>query len=455
MTREEQVEICAGCKQHKFDLNKGIVCGKTGELGDKGNECPDYESTGKSTSVTENLRNEPAPISGFLKFYVYWSLPIGAVLTLIFTFIGFDSTLWKMNMFLPLGDIVIAVIYCILCVYVMIAFINCRTDAVFMAKYQLIMMAVSNVLVILAAEPVTHTYTSLLWFVVFFAYVTFSNDIKERIPKETRKLTKFSKIFLPVSLCVPIVCFVLGVGEIVFGGRFFASAEDKIEAYCQAMIEELPIDELHSVMVDGNTVVLGSNVDLGVMTDLDEEYFSLVSREVSLMSMEYDEEFDEFLKLCVEAGYNIEYKYIDAVNNVNVSSVLTPEMISDVITSGYNYAITDAAWDEFLNLYNSNLPGYYFDDCYLQSVSVDSDNGVVRYDLELTNMPAATLMDLTSDELKDHMLSIFNDVFDYLTTLAQVSGFDIEYNFTADTSTAWESTVTISFDEVSKYDSFE
>jgi hypothetical protein len=70
-------------------------------------------------------------------------------------------------------------------------------------------------------------------------------------------------------------------------------------------------------------------------------------------------------------------------------------------------------------------------------------------------MPAATLMDLTSDELKDHMLSIFNDVFDYLTTLAQVSGFDIEYNFTADTSTAWESTVTISFDEVSNYDSFE
>jgi hypothetical protein len=171
--------------------------------------------------------------------------------------------------------------------------------------------------------------------------------------------------------------------------------------------------------------------------------------------MEYDEEFDEFLKLCVEAGYNIEYKYIDAVNNVNVSAVLTPEMISDVITSGYNYAITDAAWDEFLNLYNSNLPSYYFDDCYLQSVSVDSDNKVVRYDLELTNMPAATLMDLTSEELKDHMLSIFNDVFDYLTTLAQVSDFDIEYNFTADTSTAWESTVTISFDEVSNYDSFE
>ena len=43
MSREAQLQFCKVCKHHKFDFNRGILCGLTNELADFVGTCPTYE----------------------------------------------------------------------------------------------------------------------------------------------------------------------------------------------------------------------------------------------------------------------------------------------------------------------------------------------------------------------------------------------------------------------------
>ena len=455
MTREQQVEICAGCKNRKFDLNKGIICGKTGESGVFEQECPEYEADEKKAVITEYDTKDPELMAGFLKFYVYWLLPVGGILTLVLAYILFDPSLWKVSLFLPLYDICFSVIYCLLCIYVMLAFINCKTDAVFMAKFQLALLGLSHLPILLFTNAPIYSYSAIAWSIIIFTYLSFSKSVKERIPKETRKLTKFSKIFLPIAICIPIICMALGLTESITGKRFFASAKDQIELYCDALQKELPDDEWHSVFVDGNAVVYGYNTTLGEMTDNEEERYVILNRECILMSLKYEEYTDQFLKLCLEAEYDLEYRYIDDIYGTSTSVVVTSEMVDNLVKSGYNHVISNVTWEKFTDLYNVDLPRLYFDDCTLQSMSVYPEKKTIYYELELTNTPIATLANITSDVLKEHILSNFNELYDDSITLALISNFDIEYHFTTDSVDWWQTTVRLNLDEVSKYYSFE
>ena len=446
MTREEQVNICRCCEHHKLDMAKGIVCKKTGEHATFDEECPDFSGSGETPKDTQ--ANEPSEIKGFFAFYLYWSIPIGVIITIIKALFSYDSASYLGSGFLLCADIALTLIYTYLGIYVIYAFIKQRSDAVFMAKYQLLYLFLSNILVIAVGDSESMTFSSIIWSIIFFLYICFSEDVKDRIPKETRKLTKINRYFVPISLIIPVVCFLLGLAEIAQGHSFFANPEDKLKDLCLITQSTLPDGNLHSMYVDGKSIVYGLDEEFGELSKEAIDRLAITLRESILAGFEVDAETREFFNLCVEADFDVVYKYTDRDAGTCVTVTITPDKLEKAIEPGYKHVITPDAWNEVLTYYNASLPLVYFEDCYLENVSVNDFQKTIRYDLKLVNMSVSELNGLTNDDFEYHMRSIFEDVSDDVMILADYAGYDVEYSFTADCLSWWSKSVTLEHDEI-------
>jgi hypothetical protein len=450
MTREEQVKVCASCAKHKHDIHKGIVCKITGDHATFTTTCPDYEKASEESVLKPVVKQEPTEIKGFFGFYVFWSIPLGIVLTLIRMIAAFDASAYASSNFLLAYDILFTAVYVVTCAYVIHAFVKCKSDAVFMAKYQLLMLFFSNLLVLLSGEPESSTITGIIWAVIFFIYLCFSEDVKNRIPKETRKLTPFSKVFFPVSLVIPILCFLIGLVEASHGYSFFADPAEKIEDMCEVASSTLPDGNLHSMYVDGKSIVYGLDEEFGELSKDATDRLAITLRESILAGFDVDAETREFFNLCVEADFDVVYKYTDRDAGTCVTVTITPEKLEKAIQPGYEHVVTSDSWNEILTYYNASLPLLYFEDCYLENVSVNEFQKAIRYDLKLVNMPVSQLNGLTDEDFEYHMRSIFDDVSDDVMILADYSGYDVEYSFTADCLSWWSKSITLEHDEIFK-----
>lgn len=447
MTREEQVKICVECIHNKFDMQKGIVCKKTGELATFETACPDFE-TNNQVPLTPEEKRGPTEIKGFFAFYVFWSIPLGIVLTLVRSFVSFDVSAYAASDFLLAYDVIFTAVYVAIGIYVILAFVKRYTDAVFMAKYQLLMLIFCNLIVALSGSAEITTFTGMIWSVIFFVYLCLSEDVKDRIPKDTRKLTKFSKIFVPSSLIIPIICLLIGIVETFNGHSLFADTKEKIEDLCKVAATMLPDGDMHSIYIDGNSVVYGFDTDWGELSKPTIDRLGVTIRESMLSNFELDSDTQEFFRLCVDAGFDVVYKYTDRSVGNCVTVVLTPEHISQAMQSEYVHTITSDSWDEILDFYNSELPKLYFEDCFVENVSINQIQRRIRYDLKLTNLSVETLNTLSHDDFKAYMMSIFDSVSDDVMALVEYSGYDIEYSFTADCLSWWSKSVILEHDKI-------
>ena len=130
MTREEQVKICANCAHYKHDVQKGIVCKLTGEYATFDTTCSKYEKSTEESELKYAVKHEPAEIKGFFAFFVYWSIPIGVILTLIRMITGFDPSAYATTDFLLAYDVLFTAVYVFTGAYVVYAFVKCKKFAV-------------------------------------------------------------------------------------------------------------------------------------------------------------------------------------------------------------------------------------------------------------------------------------------------------------------------------------
>lgn len=447
MTREEQVKICMGCVHNKLDIQKGIVCKKTGEPATFETTCSDFDSN-NPVQLTPEEKYGPTEIKGFFAFYVFWSIPLGIVLTLVRSFASFDVSAYAASNFLLAYDVIFTTVYVATCIYVIRAFVKRYTDAVFMAKYQLLMLFFSNLIVALFGVTETTTFTGMIWAVIFFVYLCLSEDVKDLIPRETRKLTKFSKIFVPSSLIIPIICLLIGMVETFNGHSLFADSKEKIEDLCKVAATTLPDGDMHSIYVDGNSVVYGFDTEWGELSKPTIDRLGATLRESMLSNFNIDNDSRDFFQLCVDADFDVVYKYTDRSFGTCVTVVLTPEHLSQAMQSDYVHTITADSWNEILDFYNSELPKLYFEDCFVENVSINQLQNRIRYDLKLINLSVETLNRLSHNDFEAHMLSIFDSVSDDIMTLIEYSGYDIEYNFTADCLSWWSKSVILEHEQI-------
>ena len=91
MKFEEKIKLCSTCKNRTFNTKEGLLCNKTMAKPCFEDDCMDYEldecEKRKQEEFDKQLDESGKP-SGFLGFFVNWTIPAGVLLTLVMLFSG-------------------------------------------------------------------------------------------------------------------------------------------------------------------------------------------------------------------------------------------------------------------------------------------------------------------------------------------------------------------------------
>lgn len=471
MTLEERIQICSTCKNKTFSTREGLLCGKTGKKPEFVNACYDYDADSKEIERQKAKLAEEAnsdEISGFMAFYVYWSIPLGIIITLISLFTSqIIVPEISSNICLILYAIVFYAMYFYFSIYTIYAFVKKKSDAVFIAKYQLIILFINNLLTLISGnvgggflEEPARLIPSLAWSVIFFLYLTFSEDVQYRIPKESRKLTKHNKTLFILSIILPLLLYVGAIFEFAkdaYGFTVFSNDDTKIEQICKNTEANLPMkvsDELYwtDIIVDGKTVefkyeYIDATYSNFQSSGSDAIYTLLTKYQTELVKFQYAsliyDNTDPLLAVITENGtYNLRFSYCspdgEPLYCVNISNSEISQMAKDGI-----YATNSDSFTSLVDSYNAILPIEYFEECMLRKCFTSGDESTLHYDLRLVNMTMGDLSGLNQKYLKEYILELMPYFTDAPGVIARMNNMDISYDFTADCSEWWNSKVPV------------
>jgi hypothetical protein len=475
MTLEEKIKICSTCSKRTFTTKDGLLCGQSGKKPEFVNACYDYDADVKELEkqkVKQEELDKTDDISGFMSFFIYWSIPIGIVLTILglFTSAPLPAELAN-SVFLTLYGIAFYALYFYLSIYTIYAFIKKKSDAVFIAKYQLIILFVNNLLTLISGsvggsflDQPARIIGSLAWSVIFFCYLTFSEDVNYRFPKENRKLTKRNKIIFILSIVVPVVLYVGAIFEIAkstYGFTMFSSDKTKIEEICKNTKAELPLqtaEGLYWVDVTCDEQVVEYKYEYAEASyeelqsfGSDAIYKLLTNYQTELVKSQYakiiKDKIDPLVGLVAENGtYDIRFKYCSPTGeHLYYVTILNHEIV-EMAQEG-TYTTDHDSYESLVDSYNEILPIEYFQDCILQSCSISNDPTTLHYELKLVNLTMGDLSGLNQKYLKEHMMGLIPYFTDAPGVVARMNNMDISYDFTAECSDWWNSKVLIKAEE--------
>lgn len=467
LTLEERLKICRTCSERAFDAQRGLFCGKTGEKPAFVNNCYDYKADEheleRKSAQEEEFKNKPE-IRGFLAFFVFWVIPMSLLVTIISSIVNWNNS----NIFMTLFLVSFLLFYTYFQIYTVYGFVHKKPDVVFIAKYQLAVLAVLNLLVILMGwteygndfvTPIS-LIVSIAWAVIFFTYLCLSDDVKYLIPKETRKLSGLNKILIILSIVVPVTLYIFALFSVAkqqYGATRLSSPEAQIEAMCQNRTTELPqevsegLNWIDMYVEDGNVVYSYEYNDeiSEQFLQLDNDYLQLTGlyrKEIvrsMFENMSYED--DPLFKMIRNAGYGLAYEYKSTSGEVLYSCIFSNEECSRMFADDYVYSTSESDMQAILESYNNFLPIDYVDGAILKACEVVDDE--MHFSLELKDVSNGDLAQLTSRSLKEYMLSVIPYFTDAPITLSRMNRMELVYEFSADCNSWWNMSARISSDE--------
>lgn len=178
-------------------------------------------------------------VSGWLSFFLF-VVGMGAAITIIVSFIDFSLDDYDIGVgsFAAYLIAAIDIIYVLgiggLALYTILAFLRKRPNAVFLGKSYLIVIFLSNVLLLLSGEyddygwgSLSQIIKALLFGVVWFLYLCFSDQVADLFPKNERKIQNKDKYIVGSLVLTPLVLLLFSI--VVYLGYTMSSIDMAVE----------------------------------------------------------------------------------------------------------------------------------------------------------------------------------------------------------------------------------
>lgn len=467
----ERLKVCRYCQQRKFDKTIGTYCGLTCAKPTFDGYCPNYIADNKSIEIDRGRKRELEErasvvddqmasfrkfyssdsadgVVGWLAFFVWVGVVIGAVVSVIYGVIAMATNDWGIMYSIVYG--VQLFVLLLTAVMTCISFYTKRTDAVSWAQTYIAMVALDGVVYIAMAiifkdsSDIASAVRQLVWATIWSAFLFMSTRVRKLFPKETRRRGRAEKILLGVYLSIETAF----VGIFIYVNKsddpvnLILSDEAYIEQTISALYEELPMDVGDDIWF---TYMTKESPDKIVceytMTAFDSSVDNVeVMREYSPY-MKYDylstitDDDNELLATCFKSGYNLEMKYIDKNKEFIFSFSISPEEYVFAKNRSGNEWVCPK--DKLLGLIgdeNQKYPSAFSTDTEYRSVTLSNDDRELVYEIRFTLYSPE---DLSSSDLLGYLTENWASTSTPLRQIAELNNLIITYRFTKPSGAAF------------------
>ena len=170
--------------------------------------------------ITSEWLKANTEIHGWLSFF-FFAIIVGGLFSAIYPIATFKSEDYAGNFCLGSVDIITGIILLAVSCYTVFAFVTRKPNAVFWGKVYVVLVFLTNLFVLIGGgteetglQSATQVGRSVIWGVIWFLYLTFSEQVKEIIPKSFRKISGVNWGVLAGIVILPIILFVVGYSQI-------------------------------------------------------------------------------------------------------------------------------------------------------------------------------------------------------------------------------------------------
>ena len=452
MILEEKLKVCSICKNRKHSIKEGLVCGKTEAKPAFADECPDFDI---DIAEQERLKKNAAEVaeadhrmSGAFGAYIGF-IASGAI-SFLMNFLAYSQ--------FTLEDIfsiefMFALFFVYFCAYAIYAYIEKKSDAIFIAKYLSIILFLE-----LLPDLLTGTLTDIVVSLIpvgFFFFLSYSKEINKRMPKEERKLTKLNKIMVILSIIVQVFLYIGDfMGTELNAATVMDSDEKMLKEICKQQKETLPRnlgEEFYwaDMTLNGNTIEFkyvyneGMTPELGEFAELINKYRTEMAKETTWAIRDQDQLIDI---LADTNRYGIRYKYYSPDGKLVLDLLVPNSEIKRMISQG-GYTTRRSDFISILESYNRIIHLIeFFDGCRLCKCSLSNDGRTIHYDLKLYGGDTAeSLAKLTPEHMRGQIMQVIlpNMLGDVVVDLAIRNQMNISFNHTSEDVSSWKLNVLI------------
>lgn len=452
MTLEEKLKMCSICKNRKHSIKEGLVCGKTGEKPAFADECPDFDI---DIPEQERLKKNAAEVaeadhrmSG--AFGAYIGFIASVAISFLMNFLAYSQ--FTLEDILSI-EFMFALFFVYFCAYAIYAYIEKKSDAIFIAKYLSIILFLE-----LLPDLLTGTLTDIVVSLIpvgFFLFLTDSKEINKRMPKEERKLTKLNKIMVILSIIVQVFLYIGDfMGTELNAATVMDSDEKMLKEICKQQKETLPRnlgEEFYwaDMALNGNTIEFkyvyneGMTPELGEFAELINKYRTEMAKETTWAIRDQD----QLINILANTDkYGMRYKYFSPEGKLVLDLSVPNSEIKRMISQG-GYTTRRVDFLSILDSYNKIIPLIeFFDGCKLCKCSLSNDGKTIHYDLKLYGGDTAeSLAELTPEHMRGQIMQVIlpNMLGDVVVDLAIRNQMNISFNHTSEDVSSWKLNVLI------------
>ena len=209
---------------------KGIDLEKRNEtksiINDENRNTSLFDATGTAPDeceefvYTREFLKENTTISGWFLFFCL-SVVVGGFISFVYPVLTFDVDDYSGSYILGLADVVPGFLLFVLSILTLLAINRRDTDAIFLAKTYVIVCFAYNLIVLFVGgfednkiNCISSVVRSLLWAVIWFLYLIYSDQVQENFPSEYRKSKPRDWYIIAAIVILPLFFTACGIIDI-------------------------------------------------------------------------------------------------------------------------------------------------------------------------------------------------------------------------------------------------
>ena len=195
-------------EEANVNLTDSAVSGDTLEMDEFGE--PKY---------TREWLKSNTEIHGWLSFF-FFAIILGGIISAIYPIATYNAADYGYNGWLGAVDVFTGLSMLGIAVYTVYAFTHRKPNAVFYGRFYVILVFVTNIISLIGGvdenglQNTTQVVRGIVWGIVWFLYLLFSDQVQEVIPKSFRKVSGIDWGVLIALVGISFACFFIGLSQL-------------------------------------------------------------------------------------------------------------------------------------------------------------------------------------------------------------------------------------------------